>query len=271
MKIISVIIPLYFGEKYIPSLISMFEKNKRTLNGLAKLEVIFIKDSLEPWKQTIYSHPDFDIKILSNTENQGIQYSRAKGITAAVGDYIHMLDQDDTITDNYYYSQLCKIGNKDMIVCNGIKEYETYNKLLYRFYPMQLTVKFPFFYTHFSCRILSPGQCLLKKKCIPSVWLNNILKHSGTDDFFLWLLLFQEKIQIGINRQQLYRHTHTGDNLSLNTNKMNMSLEEMIKLCYSLNCVKIKWLKTIERRQLCIPSKPHSFLTKIVESINRER
>ena len=40
--------------------------------------------------------------------------------------------------------------------------------------------------------IKSPGQCLIKRQCIPVEWQRYIMKTNGADDLFLWILLLEK-------------------------------------------------------------------------------
>ncbi len=40
--------------------------------------------------------------------------------------------------------------------------------------------------------LASPGQCLIRKSCIPAQWIENIMKTNCADDYFLWLLMVKE-------------------------------------------------------------------------------
>ena len=231
MKKVSVIIPLYHGIKYVDKLLEMMNQNYKRLSKNHDMEVIFIKDSEEDFDRNIFfdKSTDLSVKLLLNNKNYGIQYSRVKGIQNASGDYVHMLDQDDEITEDFMENALNKIGKADVLVCNGKKQFSDYQqyKVLYKYYFMQWTVKHKWFYTKFSCRILSPGQCLINKDAIPSAWMDNILKNSGVDDAFLWLLMLSAGCRFDIDRQIRYIHNHTGVNLSSDTEKMKLSLLSM--------------------------------------------
>jgi hypothetical protein len=61
---------------------------------------------------------------------------------------------------------------------------------------------------------------LIKKDSIPEFWMTHYLKENGTDDYLLWLLMFEEKKRFEVNMTPLYIHRYTGENLSLNKEKM---------------------------------------------------
>lgn len=266
---VTVIIPLYNGMKYVDDLLNMLEKNRYNLNPKIEMEVIFVKDSLENFDVEIfYKEYGFNVILLQNDRNYGIQYSRVRGIKNATGEFIYMLDQDDKIIDDFLEEGIKKIGNSDVIVFNGKKQYADYYKILYKYYFMHITVKFSWFYTKFSCRILSPGQCIIRKDSIPEIWLNNILTNSGADDALLWLIMLQNNAKFKVCRKIGYIHINTQNNLSLDTEKMKESTREMIELCKRTECISKSSILRMERK---LRSNKKSKLVSFVENVNKER
>lgn len=97
---ISIIIPIYNGERYIEKLV----KTIATYNKDLKYEVILINDystdnSLQICKKI--SKKDSNIKIINNKQNLGIANSRNEGLKKATGKYITFIDQDDNLTKGY--------------------------------------------------------------------------------------------------------------------------------------------------------------------------
>lgn len=268
---ISVIIPLYNGKKYLPDIMSMLLRNLEEGNGSFKIELILINDF--PDEQISYDDighvSDLNVILLINQENKGIHYSRVRGLSHASGEYIHFFDQDDRISDHFFESQVQSLRKRDdVIVANGIAEYASYSKLLYRYWLMQWTVKFAWFYLKFDCRIISPGQCLIKKSSIPDIWKNNILKQNGADDYFLWLIMLNQGKKIGINREILYTHKYTSANASANKENMRGSVEEVLTIIEPvLGSSRVRTVR--ERIQGSNTNKITKRLVTIVENINR--
>lgn len=271
---ISVIIPLYYGISYVSTLLKMLEQNNKHLDDDVDMEVIFVKDSQEEYDKSVFVSEDIKIRVLENETNGGIHYSRVRGLSVATGAYVHMLDQDDKISNTFYKYALRGIGKSDVLVCNGIKECVdflknmSYNKNLYRCSFMQWTVKHLWFYTKFSCRILSPGQCLIRKESIPEAWMEHILTHSGADDAFLWMLMLKQKKQFAIDREIRYIHKNTNRNLSLDDEKMKASLKEVIGICG-----KYKFLskRDVQRMRKGLYGAKKGLCIWIIEIMNRFR
>ncbi len=247
---ITVITTTYEGDRYLPKLFSMLEKNTLALQAAypeASVEYLLVNDS--PWAPL--SVPDteglhFQYRILENPENYGIHKSRAAGIRAAEGDLITMLDQDDELADTFLCSQLAALGQEDGVVCNGIKEFETYSKPIYKNRLKMALINHPVFYLKAANQIVSPGHCLLRKSAIPQAWLEHTLAANGSDDLFLWLLMLDRGVRFARNPQSLYIHKQTGANLSNSLKKMCQSDLEM---CALLRREKLLPEKQIRKRE----------------------
>lgn len=92
---VSVIVPVYNGEKYLRRTLSCL-----LLQSLYDIEIICVNDkskdgSLEVLKA--YQKKDQRIRIIDCTENGGESRARNIGIGAAEGEYIAFMDQDDTM------------------------------------------------------------------------------------------------------------------------------------------------------------------------------
>lgn len=272
-KKISVIIPLYNGKRYLPGIMSMILRNLEEGNDLFEIELILINDS--PDEKISYDdiEPPNNVHVilLINQDNRGIHYSRVRGLSHASGEYIHFFDQDDRISDHFFESQIKNLRERDdVIVANGIAEYASYTKLLYRYWLMQWTVKFSWFYIKFDCRIISPGQCLIKKSSIPDVWKNNILKQNGADDYFLWLIMLNQGKKIGINREILYTHKYTSTNASADKERMRGSVEEVLAIVEPvLGSRRVRTVR--ERIRESNTNRITKILVSIVENINRNQ
>ena len=101
MPIISVIIPVYNGEKTIRETIESVLK--QTFN---EFELIIVNDgSKDQTLEIVNSIQDSRIKVFSY-QNAGLSASRNRGITQASGEYISFIDADDLWTPDKLESQL---------------------------------------------------------------------------------------------------------------------------------------------------------------------
>lgn len=97
MKNLTIITPVYNGEKYIKRYLG-------SVSNIKEAELIFIDDgsSDSSYKQlTEFQKKYSNCKVLKNNKNMGVSYSRNLGIKQATNKYILFLDIDDYLTDNF--------------------------------------------------------------------------------------------------------------------------------------------------------------------------
>ena len=118
MQKISVIIPVYNVEKFLPqclnSIIHQTYKN---------LEIIIVDDGSTDHSCDIYekfAKHDKRIKIIKQ-KNKGVSAARNNGLSHATGDYVHFMDSDDYIDLDYYEKMIT--ANKNIaadIIASGV-------------------------------------------------------------------------------------------------------------------------------------------------------
>lgn len=219
---ISVIVPLYHGRKYFISIINMLQKALQNFEA----EIIFVNDYPEERFDDLFERccASVSIRLLQNDRNYGIHESRVRGLKAAKGEYILFLDQDDKIDVSYFEKQMEKIKGYDACFCNGIFRKD---EIIYSIVRPNFTREA--LLREKNC-IISPGQVLLRKDSIPVQWSENIVQNSGTDDYYLWLLMAINQRKIIYNDVVLYRHVDNGNNASCNFMGMSQSIIEVGKL-----------------------------------------
>lgn len=223
IKRISVVIPIYYGEKYISTLIQQIEECRKYLDKSDSIEVIFVNDAPDApldcrWKSKIV-----DITIINSDVNIGIHGTRVKGLKKCRGEYILFLDQDDVIGPTYFYSQLQAIEEKDAVICKALEGgKEVYSEEGFK------SIASKEFVLKMWNQIISPGQVLIRKEAIPDIWIKNIMKYNGADDWFLWLCMFAEKCEFSLNESILYEHILQDSNASYNIAGMVQSEQEVL-------------------------------------------
>lgn len=221
---ISIIIPLFHGKKYISILLDNIQENieyaKRYF--LCSIEVIFVNDCEDDIRGMDLTAWPMPIHILANGKNMGIHFSRIQGLKAAEGKYILFLDQDDHIDKRFIYSQLSKVGEADVIICNGIYR----NNRLIMQDKREGVEEQEYFFLAMNM-IISPGQALIKKDMIPGDWTKYILRGNYCDDAFLWLLMKNEGAEFKINSEVLYYHNENDNNTSFLWEQNAIALKEM--------------------------------------------
>lgn len=228
---VSIIIPFYKGNQFVQGLLkNIYEVSCAVSKNISvDWEVVIVNDS--PEVDIIYTDEfGLNVKIVKNIANSGIHASRVHGLSKAMGEWIVFLDQDDLLIPEVYFTMFEYIDRADVIVGNGyydrngIKE-QTYKNRKCMEYLIQENR-----FIGIRNLIPSPGQCLLKRDAIPNEWKTHIMSINGADDWYLWLLLFNQKAKYVFNESFVYIHRSTeSGNLSFNYDKMYDSCIEMQK------------------------------------------
>ena len=237
---VSVIVPIYKGQKYIYKIIEMVQENIRYAFDKGKriyVELIFVNDyPSENLVVVINGEFNFPVVLIENEKNLGIHQSRIKGVLKSRGKYILMLDQDDFIEECWIFSQLECIGSADMVIGNGYRMFGDKRKRIYKDSLKRTLLTNETVYLKAANQIVSPGQCLIRKNSIPSEWIIKPIFANGGDDFFLWILMFEKKMKFNTNITEIYTHVDTGENVSRNLNAMIKSARNVIdkldEICY---------------------------------------
>lgn len=249
-KSISIIVPFYYGNRFLSSLLKSIEMVEQQCNLLkiAEFEIIIINDSPE----ISITLPDNyickqNILLFCNSKNMGIHATRVRGLEEAHFEWIIFLDQDDELVAEGFEKQLFFTRNSDVVVGNGLYQKDSGMFPIYKTKSiMKYCIRSSNFY-RIRNLIPSPGQCLIKKNAIPRLWIEENLKENGADDWLLWLLMFNEEKIFSINHELVYVHNNVnGSNLSLDINKMYKSSSDMfflLRKSMSLSKNKLKVLK----------------------------
>ena len=245
---ISVITPIYKGTQYIDGLLSMIQKNSELFED-NKIELVLVNDyPTEPLDIRESNKLNFKVTVVENPRNLGIQAARINGLKNSSGNYVVFLDQDDKINDDALFSQYSKIGENSAIISNGFYEDNSGNEIkLFKNFKQQNLVNDFSYYFYLGNLIASPGLVLIRKSSIPTVWIDNIMKINGADDWLLWDKFLKNGEQFIINDEFLYTHVNSGSNTSDNDEQMLLSSEEALNIYIALNGSS-KLSKVYERR-----------------------
>ena len=120
MPLISIVVPVYNAERYLPQCIESLQSQT-----LTDIEIILVNDGSTDGSLKIcneYGKRDHRIVILSK-ENEGLAKARRDGIQNASSEYISFLDSDD-----YYEPMFCETmyihmvrSNADLVECDYYK------------------------------------------------------------------------------------------------------------------------------------------------------
>ena len=229
MNSVSVIVPVYYGEKYMSNMIHQIETGREGLSEEDSVELIFVNDTPNVPLPVEWDVESVQVVVINTDENVGMQGARLKGLKRCHGEYVLFLDQDDLIRPGYFYSQLMAIGDNDAAICRAVHD----NEMWYSGENIFEKVVSKEYMLGMQCGrnpIASPGQVLLRKESIPDIWMDNILKHRGGDDWLLWLCMLSEECTFSLNQDILYEHVVHKNNYSNRIVEMLETEQEVIRI-----------------------------------------
>ncbi|MBE6158489.1 MAG: glycosyltransferase family 2 protein [Firmicutes bacterium] len=99
--LLSIVIPVYNGEKYIEECLDSVLINRDKLN----FEIVIVNDgSKDNSEKIILSYKKkYENIVYINNQNMGVSYSRNEGIKKSKGKYITFVDCDDILEKNWAY------------------------------------------------------------------------------------------------------------------------------------------------------------------------
>lgn len=125
MPKISVIIPVYNGEKYIQRCIdSVFNQT------YSNVEIIVVNDGSTDNTENILKK--YSNIVLVNKKNEGVSKARNTGLSLATGDYVYFCDADDYLEKDAFEALINEYDENDLLrfghyVVNGEKKKEKKN------------------------------------------------------------------------------------------------------------------------------------------------
>jgi len=122
MEKISVIVPIYNVEKYLPQCLDSIIHQT-----YGNLEIILVNDgSIDSSREICFKYRSADTRVvLIDKSNGGLSDARNMGCSIATGDYISFVDSDDVLNLHFYemlYNNLSATG-ADIIEC-GIRQFK---------------------------------------------------------------------------------------------------------------------------------------------------
>lgn len=117
-KLLSVVVPVFNGEKYIKECIESIRKQT-----YQNLEIIIVNDGSTDRTEEICERIalEDDRIILVFQENAGVIAARTRGVEIASGEYIAFVDADDYISERMYEKLINYMPEYDVAIC-GIKQ-----------------------------------------------------------------------------------------------------------------------------------------------------
>lgn len=121
---LTIIIPIYNGEKYIERCLESIRKNK------IHYEIIIINDgSTDRTKNILNDIKQKNITVINLENNHGVSYARNIGLKNTKGKYFTFVDIDDYVED-HIYDELFNILKTTDVDLLGYNFYEVFDKKL---------------------------------------------------------------------------------------------------------------------------------------------
>ena len=221
MKKVSIIIPCYNCEKYIIKTLESAVSQDYT-----NIEIIVINDGSTDNCSSIVKTVKDDRIHLIEQENQGVSFSRNKGIAMAKGEYVVFLDADDLLHPSFLEKRVFSLSKSTAIACassvvlvdkNGEKIEE--NKNYFAANKSSQILKFN------DGIVTCPSSYLFKTEFIKKhkITFNKNLQ-SSADKYFLLEVLKHGEIELINDSPMYYRVLNT----SMSQKITNALLEDQI-------------------------------------------
>lgn len=244
---VSVVMPVYNGEKYLKEAIDSILNQTYT-----DFEFIIINDgSTDSTKEIIQSFEDQRIVVLENEKNLGIVSTLNRGLDCAVGEYIARMDADDIAEKGRLEKQVNTLdgdstigvlGTGTRVFGDDIEDKEMHSTLN----PNQLKAELIF-----SSCICHPSV-MIRKKVLDEFGIRYKEEYKGAEDYEMWWQIAAvSKIasipdilhNYRIHKQQI---TQTKDEaykqvmvrmLELKLKSIQLKLSDNEKQCFMIYCL----------------------------------
>lgn len=127
---ISIVVPVYNGEKYIEDCVKSILRQTYSDWELILIDNASTDDSLEVCKE--FADRDDRIQVLHQHRNLGVSVARNLGIEKSRGEFITFIDVDDWVEKDYLerLAAIQKKKNADMVICEYHKAYDKEREFL---------------------------------------------------------------------------------------------------------------------------------------------
>ena len=220
---ISVIVPVYNVEKYLPQCLDSI-----LASTFKDIEVILVDDCGPDNSRAIcdeYAAKDARVRVISNPHNMGVSAARNNGLDNARGKYISFIDSDDYI-DATMFEKLhtaMERENVDMVGCNAWSVEENGKKEIIRYLKVKKDVKTSF--AELGNKIYESAfhavRFLFKREV-----LNNVRFPEGipyAEDAAFMLQVYPKLNGIYFLAEPLYYYCKHSGNASLSRNVKNIA------------------------------------------------
>lgn len=227
---VSIIIPVYNGEKYLKETIESCVKQ-----NYENIEIVIIDDCSNDNSENIaLSFKNSKIRFSRNKSNLGINKTVNNGIKSSEGDYVLGLGQDDILPYDHITNMINEFDDETaFIYCNstiidsyGEEKYVTYDDVKQA--EVTRNIKF---YLSKSNIISSTGLIINKKKFMEVGGFDPKLKNYG--EWLLWVkLLTKGGCKYSTSSKVYYRKHETNITNSFSKDSVKKELNEYFNCCH---------------------------------------
>lgn len=194
---VTIITPAYNAEKFLDKIYDSLQS--QTFKDFEWIIIDdFSKDNTSSIIEKFISKQELNITLLKNKSNQGVAYSRNRGLDIAKGDYICFLDVDDT-----WEPDKLKIQKEFMEEKGILLSYMDYNQVNEKGNLIK-TIKAPNacdYKSLLSSNVLGNLTCMVNRSVIGDT---RFIKH-GHEDYIFWLdILSRIPKAIKVNTEIIY-------------------------------------------------------------------
>ncbi len=200
---VSVIIPVYNGEKYLSNAI------ESVLRQEILCEIIIVNDCSTDGTEAVveqYIHLE-QVHYLKNKRNRGVAYSRNRGVKESRGEYVAFLDADDWWEETKLKKQLQILKGSSAVLCSTARElFDEDGKSTGRIIPVPKIITYKRLLRH-NC--IACSSVIMKREIALEFPQEYDKAH---EDYIMWLnILKKYPLAVGINEPLLkYRLCNTG-------------------------------------------------------------
>ena len=235
---ISVLMPVYNGEKYLAEAIdSILNQSFRYFELLILLE----HGSNEESKKIIGSYNDERIRVIENSERLGLPISLNKGIDLARGKYIARMDTDDvSLIDRFKVQYEFLEAHPEISLCGSSIRINGKGRKMPVFESTE-AIKFG---AYFECPFYHPTVMWRKDDLVKEdLYYKNLPQ---AEDYELWTRVICSLQLVNINKVLLNYRVHSSNKSALGINVLN-KIDNEVKREY--------WSKTGLNYDDCIERK----------------
>src|SRR5258705_4411354 len=211
--LISIVIPCYNDDQYIEQSVSS------ALNQTySQIEVIVVDDGSKAETKAVLKKLEPKITKLITQENSGQSKARNRGIEAANGNYILVLDSDDYFESTFCEKAVLSLGDPTIkLVTSFTKRFNDFYS--YDFYPKGGDLKDFLIYNQ------ATGSVMFRKKDCISAGGNDESMRSGFEDWEFYIRLLKDGGTAFVIPEFLFNYRAKENSTTTIANKIKYKLQ----------------------------------------------